>query len=71
MSCGTPVVVTDVGGLNEVVGDVGVKAKVDGIRAATDAICSLLEDKALWIEFSEAARSRILSKFTLTHRKKG
>jgi len=70
MSCGTPVVVSGAGGLREVAGGVGATARPDDPEEVADVVCSLLEDRRLWLELSELSRSRILEGFTLSHRKR-
>ncbi len=70
MACGTPVVVSGVGGLREVAGNVGATVKVEKPREAADIICNLLEDREQWRKMSELGRLRVLSMFTLAHRRK-
>jgi glycosyltransferase involved in cell wall biosynthesis len=48
MACGLPVVVTDVSGVRDVVGDAAVKVPVGDARAVADGVERLLSDSDLW-----------------------
>jgi glycosyltransferase involved in cell wall biosynthesis len=68
MACGRPVVVTDVGGLKEII----YRDKVDGglkvkptVEALATAIEKLVEDPALQDRLGENARRRVVNYFTL------
>ncbi len=65
MSCGLPVVATNVGGLPEVVihGETGYLADVGNVERMASYVIELLENKNKYIEFSEKARYRAESFF--------
>jgi len=64
-ACGKPVVVSNVGGLPEVVeNDVtGIIVKANDIETTTDAIEKLIHDKELREKFGKAGRIRVKNKF--------
>lgn len=66
MSCGIPVVSSDVGGLPEVVahGETGFWAPMGDVAQMADYTLDLLGDAAKWQRFSARARQRVLSLFT-------
>jgi glycosyltransferase involved in cell wall biosynthesis len=66
MSCGTPVVASDVGGIPEVVadGETGFIVPPGDCVALGDRIRELLDDDALWQSASAAARDHVLTNFT-------
>jgi glycosyltransferase involved in cell wall biosynthesis len=68
MACGRPVVVTDVGGLKEIIYrdevDGGFKIKPTAEALAT-AVEKLVEDPALRDRLGENARRRVVDYFTL------
>ena len=65
MSCGVPVVASDVGGVPEVIEDgvSGLLAPVGDIDAFARHVLSLTNDNARWTAFSGAARARVLQRF--------
>lgn len=65
MSCGVPVVASDVGGVPEVIEDgvSGLLAPVGDIDAFARHVLSLTNDNARWTAFSAAARARVLERF--------
>ncbi len=80
MACGTPVVVSDAGGLREVVeeGQAGHLCPVGDIQAITNAVVSIIEDKATWQYMSDAAvrsakerfcKDRIIPQYEALYRK--
>ncbi|TFG65537.1 MAG: N-acetyl-alpha-D-glucosaminyl L-malate synthase BshA [Gemmatimonadales bacterium] len=66
MSSGTPVIGTEGSGLSEVVehGRTGFLHPVGEVEAMAQSGVRLLEDPALWREFSNAARDRAVSTFS-------
>ena len=65
MSCGRPVVASDVGGVREAVEGCGVVVKPRDPMAFADGLRVLLDDRALRLQLGEAARESVLSRFTL------
>ncbi len=65
MSCGVPVVSTDVGGVAEVFGETGVLVPVADPAAMARAAIALLEDADLHRRASTAARARAVGEFEL------
>lgn len=67
LSCGVPVVASDVGGVPEVVdpGETGYLAPVGDVRAMAAAVLALLDDRARWEGFSRRARERVVARFRL------
>jgi glycosyltransferase involved in cell wall biosynthesis len=65
MAMETPVVVTDVGGMRELVtpGDDALMVPSENPAALADAICAILDDPALARRLSERSRQKIASKF--------
>ena len=65
MSCGVPVVASDVAGIPEVVteGEVGYLAPVGDVAAMADRVLRLLSDPALHRRFSQAARRRAVEQY--------
>jgi L-malate glycosyltransferase len=65
MSCGVPVVASDVGGLPEVVveGETGFLAPVGDVAAMSARVLSILGDPALQRRLSSAARQRALTHY--------
>ncbi|MDI1354706.1 MAG: glycosyltransferase [bacterium] len=61
MACGKPVVVTNVGGLNEIVKDnsVGLKVEVRNMEQTSEAIELLISDEKTYHEISANARKHI------------
>jgi len=60
MSCGLPVIATNVGGLPEVVlhGETGYLTEIGNVERMASYVIELLEDKNKYTEFSEKARLR-------------
>jgi N-acetyl-alpha-D-glucosaminyl L-malate synthase BshA len=67
LSCGVPVVASDVGGVPEVVddGETGLLAPVGDVPAMAAAVLSLLRDPARRRAFGARARARTLERFRL------
>jgi N-acetyl-alpha-D-glucosaminyl L-malate synthase BshA len=67
LSCGVPVVASDVGGIPEVVtdGEVGYLARVGDVPAMADRVLRILADGELRERLSRAARARSLAHFGL------
>jgi colanic acid/amylovoran biosynthesis glycosyltransferase len=65
MAMETPVVVTDVGGMRELVapGDDALMVPSQNPEALADAICTILDDPALARRLSERSRQKIANKF--------
>lgn len=65
MACGTPVIVTNVGGLKEVVKDdtVGLKVNIGDVDDTIKAIERLINDKALYDEIAVNARKHVIEKY--------
>lgn len=65
MSCGKPVIVTDVGGLAEIVENesVGIKVEVRNIDQAADAMFKLSSDKILYNTISQNGRQLVFEKY--------
>ncbi len=58
MACGTPVVVSDVSSLPEIVADAGLTAPPDDPEAIAAATWRLLNDEALWASLSDKGLRR-------------
>lgn len=67
LSCGVPVVASDVGGIPELVdsGETGYLAPVGEVAAMADRVLALVGDAARWRAFSARARQRVLERFQL------
>ncbi|MEW9553885.1 GT4 family glycosyltransferase PelF [Nonomuraea sp. NPDC050783] len=65
MACGRPVVVTNVGGVAEAVGEAGFVVPPRDHVAAADAMVRLLHDGELRHRLGLLARERVLTRFTL------
>ncbi|AGC48046.1 group 1 family glycosyl transferase [Myxococcus stipitatus DSM 14675] len=65
LSCGVPVVASDVGGIPEVVrhGETGFLAPLGDVRAMAGHVLSLLKDSARWRAFSLRARADVVERF--------
>jgi len=65
MACETPVVVTNVGGLKEVVKDdsVGLKVNIGDVDDTINAIERLINDKTLYNQISVNARKHVIEKY--------
>jgi len=66
MSCGRPVVATDVGGVREALEGFGVLVPPRNPQALADGIVQLLEDDDLRHELGRRAREEVLAKFRLS-----
>ena len=66
MSCGTPVVASDIGGIPEVVidGKTGFLVPSQDLEGFADRISRLLGDPVLWRAFATAGRQRVRSLFS-------
>jgi len=65
MSCGRPVVATDVGGISEALEGCGFLCKPRDPERIADAVIKLLLDDELRIEMGRKARERVLLNYTL------
>ncbi|MEU4515654.1 GT4 family glycosyltransferase PelF [Nonomuraea wenchangensis] len=65
MACGLPVVVTNVGGVAEAVGEAGMVVPPRDHVAAAEAMVRLLRDTGLRRRLGALARERVLARFTL------
>ncbi len=65
LSCGVPVVATDIGGIPEVVthGVTGLLAPVGDVSAMAEHVLSLVGDRVRWQTFSGNARANVLERF--------
>ncbi|SMO61783.1 GT4 family glycosyltransferase PelF [Fodinibius sediminis] len=66
MSCGRPVVATDVGGVSEAIGDTGVICKPRDAKALAEGVIKLLTNDKLRRKLGRKARARILENYTIT-----
>ncbi|WP_265767099.1 GT4 family glycosyltransferase PelF [Fodinibius salsisoli] len=64
MSCGRPVVATDVGGVSEAIKDCGVLCKPRDPKSLADGVVKLLKDDDLRIRLGKKSRERILLNYT-------
>lgn len=69
MACGLPVVVSDAGGLPEVVqaGVSGLVVPVGDVAALTDALATLVVDEGLRRRLAQAGRQRVLAQYDWPH----
>lgn len=65
MSCGRPVVATDVGGVREAVEGCGILCKPRNYNALAEGVIQLLNDDDLRKELAEEGRERVLRDFTI------
>jgi N-acetyl-alpha-D-glucosaminyl L-malate synthase BshA len=67
LSCGVPVVASDIGGLPELVdpGETGYLARVGDVAAMAGHVLELVREPAHWRAFSRRARERVLERFRL------
>ncbi|MCX7919831.1 MAG: N-acetyl-alpha-D-glucosaminyl L-malate synthase BshA [bacterium] len=65
MSCGLPVIATNIGGIPEVVqsGETGYLSQVGDIQAMANHALTLLQDETLLTQFKKNARTRAISYF--------
>ncbi len=65
MACGKPVVVTNVGGLKEIVTDdhLGLKVGIRNSQATADAIEQLITDKQLYTTVARNARKHVMEQY--------
>jgi L-malate glycosyltransferase len=68
LSCGVPVVASDIGGIPELVsdGETGCLAPVGEVGTMAASALTLLRDPARWQDFSRRARERVQARFQLT-----
>lgn len=64
MSCGRPVVATDVGGIKDALEDCGILCKPRDPEEIAAGVVNLLEDTALRIELGNKSREKVLLNFT-------
>ena len=64
MAAGKPVIVTNVGGMPEIVGDAGLTVDARDVDALAEAMLKLLKDEELRRKLSEKARERIEKSFS-------
>jgi len=67
LSCGVPVVASNIGGIPEVVrhGETGLLAPLGDVRAMADHVLSLVRDAGRWRSFSQRARADVLERFRM------
>jgi glycosyltransferase involved in cell wall biosynthesis len=65
MACETCVVVSNVGGIPEVVGEDGIIVPAGDVNALQEALVKLIDDPLLRRSLGEAGRRRVLEKFTI------
>ena len=65
LSCGVPVVASDLGGIPELVthGETGFLAPLGDVQAMAQHVLTLVEDAERWMGFSRRARARVLEHF--------
>lgn len=66
MSCGRPVVSTDVGGISEALEGCGELCKPRDAKGLADGVIKLLKDDELRIEMGRRARDRVLLNYTIS-----
>lgn len=64
MAAGKPVIVTNVGGMPEIVGDAGLTVDARDVDALAEAMLKLLKDEELRRKLGEKARERIEKSFS-------
>ena len=64
MSCGRPVVATDVGGIKDALEDCGILCKPRSPEEIAEGVVTLLEDTDLRIELGNKSREKVLLNFT-------
>jgi len=64
MSCGTPVITSNVSAMPEVVGDAGILVDPKNSQAIADAVCRLQSDPIYYQELREKGLKRVQA-FTL------
>lgn len=64
MACGTPIVASDVGGIPNVVGDIGRIFKYGDIRALAGDIVDILDNEELEREKSVRGRAKVVKEFS-------
>jgi N-acetyl-alpha-D-glucosaminyl L-malate synthase BshA len=67
LSCGVPVVASDIGGIPELVthGETGFLAPLGEVATMAAYVVSLVRDRARWSAFSRRARERVLERFQI------
>jgi L-malate glycosyltransferase len=68
LSCGVPVVASNIGGIPELVedGQTGLLAPLGDVAAMSGHVLTLLTDSNRWSGFSTRARSRVLERFRVS-----
>jgi glycosyltransferase involved in cell wall biosynthesis len=64
MACGTPIVASDVGGIPDVVGDIGRIFKYGDTRALAENIIDILDNEEQEREKSIQGRAKVIEQFT-------
>lgn len=68
MSCGIPVIATDVGGVSEAIDSgCGIICKPKDAQSLGESVIKLLENDMLRIEMGRKARQRVADNFTISH----
>lgn len=65
MSCGRPVVASDVGGVGEALEECGILIRARDVNGFAAAVRQLLDDPALRQRYAKRARTRVLEEFRL------
>ncbi len=67
LSCGVPVVASDIGGIPELVedGQTGCLAPLGDVAAMANHVLGLLKDSTRWSAFSQNARKSVLARFRI------
>lgn len=66
MSCGRPVVATDVGGIREAVEGCGILCKPGDERGLANGVTKLLREDSLRKKYAEKGRQRVLGRYTIS-----
>ena len=60
MAAGLPVIATNVGGVPELVTDNGIVVESDNIKAFSDAMIKMIEDKKLYKQMKEKSNEYVI-----------